>query len=201
MTTRQLCCTSLPTFLLVLSHFLPVCGASGGALVPGSGPDDPRRSPSFLGDGKVLTLIFLQAKQLLYSRSPSVRNGILCATETLRGFFKVQLIPKCRCSNVTSAQCNSYHRISCKYCKCCLIGTEVGYSSEIFKEGLFTHHFVLFFGGGNAFSGEFEKKKKDQGSTVSLVQININKYIYKYILYILLIFVQFCILHSCKVCF
>lgn len=56
-------------------------------------------------------------------------------------------------------------------------------------------------GGGNAFSGEFEKKNKDQGSTFSLVQININKYIYKYILYILLIFVQFCILHSCKVCF
>lgn len=57
-----------------------------------------------------------------------------------------------------------------EYCKCCLIGTEVGCGSEIFflKEGLLlTHHFVLFFlgwggreGGGNAFSGEFEKKTK-----------------------------------------
>lgn len=81
---------------------------------------------------------------------------------------------------------------SVKYCTCCRIGTEVGYGSETLKEGfllLLTHHFVLFSGGCNAFSGEFEKN--DQGSTFSLVQININKYIYKYILYILLIFVQF----------
>lgn len=48
-----------------------------------------------------------------------------------------------------------------------------------------------------------EKRKNDQGSTFSLVKININRYIniYKYILYILLILSSFCILHSCKVCF
>lgn len=62
---------------------------------------------------------------------------------------------------------------------------------RFFKEGfLFTHHFVLFLG-AVMLSLENLRKKKDQGSTVSLVQININKYIYKYILYILLIFVQF----------
>lgn len=69
------------------------------------------------------------------------------------------------------------------YCKCCLIGTEVGYGSEIFnKEGLLlTHHFVLFPGEVMLSLGNL--RKKDQGSTFSLVQININKYIYKNIYY------------------
>lgn len=96
-------------------------------------------------------------------------------------------------------------------------------SEEVFYRRLLiinvTHHFVFVLGfcflfscffhtrvGVMLFWEKYKKKKnltEDQGSTFSLVQININRYInrYKYILYILPIFVQFCILHSCKVCF
>lgn len=106
-------------------------------------------------------------------------------THSLSQVFKTNL-----CVNVTTA--------TVKYCSCCRV--EAGRGSRDFKRLVINSPLCLVFKGGNAFSGEFERN--DQGSTFTLVQININKYIYiLYILYILLIFVQFCILHSCKVCF
>lgn len=109
-------------------------------------------------------------------------------THSLMQVFKTNLYVKITTASVV------------KYCKCCRIKAGNGFRD--FKRRLVINSpLCVVFKGGNAFSGEFEKN--DQGSTFSLVQININKYIniYKYILYILLIFVQFCILHSCKVCF
>lgn len=80
--------------------------------------------------------------------------------------------------------------------KCCLIGM-VGHGSKIGKEGfILTNGLVLFRGVLMLSPGDL----RDQGSTFSLVQININKYIYKYIniYYTFYSFLSTFVYYTCK---
>lgn len=101
-------------------------------------------------------------KKMKHSRSSLIRNWYLCTAETIHSplnshsflmqVFNYSLLYYVKVTTASVVE----------YCKCCLIGSEVGYGSEIFKRRLIINSplCVVFLWGGGTVMLSLENLRK-----------------------------------------